>query len=92
MTCLGAARLLALPAEALDARERRGFTLAKANCAKCHAIGNAGESPLRGAPAFRTLHQRYPVEDLAESLQKESAPDIRQWRNGTSIPERSVTA
>jgi hypothetical protein len=27
-----------------------------------------GESPLRIAPPFRTLHLRYPVEDLAESL------------------------
>jgi len=26
------------------------------------------ESPLQIAPPFRTLHLRYPVEDLAESL------------------------
>jgi hypothetical protein len=27
-----------------------------------------GESPLRIAPPFRTLHQRYPVESLVEAL------------------------
>jgi mono/diheme cytochrome c family protein len=27
-----------------------------------------GESPLPIAPPFRTLHTRYPVEELAESL------------------------
>lgn len=38
------------------------------NCAKCHAIGKSGDSPLPIAPPFRTLHERYPVESLAESL------------------------
>jgi cytochrome c len=53
--------LLTLPAAALDVREQRGFTLAKADCAKCHAIGKVGESPLRGAPiphASPTLSRR----------------------------------
>ena len=27
-----------------------------------------GESPLRIAPPFRTLHERYPIDDLAEAL------------------------
>jgi len=34
----------------------RGRAFAQAHCARCHAI------------AFRTLHQRYPVETLEESL------------------------
>ena len=55
-------------AAALEPRAQRGFDLARANCARCHAIGHAGESPLKEAPPFRTLHRRYPVEDLAESL------------------------
>jgi mono/diheme cytochrome c family protein len=38
------------------------------NCAACHAIGGDDESTLAEAPAFRTLHQRYPVEFLAEAL------------------------
>jgi len=53
---------------ALDPTEQRGFTFVKENCSKCHAIGLHGDSPLSVAPPFRTLHLRYPVEDLAESL------------------------
>jgi mono/diheme cytochrome c family protein len=34
----------------------------------CHAVGKTGDSPLALAPPFRTLHDRYPVEDLEESL------------------------
>lgn len=54
--------------EPLSPRAQRGLTFAKANCAKCHAIGPVGESPLPIAPPFRTLHTRYPVENLAEAL------------------------
>ena len=50
------------------ARAKRGRTFAQANCAQCHAIGPVGESPLRIAPPFRTLHERYPVDTLAEAL------------------------
>ena len=68
----GALMLLALayapPASATDARVGRGRTLVQTNCARCHAVGRVGASPLREAPPFRELHTRYPVEDLAESL------------------------
>ena len=53
---------------ALDPSAQRGFTFVKTNCFKCHAIGHVGDSPLAIAPPFRTLHLRYPVEDLQESL------------------------
>ncbi|CAN5328380.1 hypothetical protein BH10PSE9_BH10PSE9_04170 [soil metagenome] len=53
---------------ALEPNEQRGFTFVQANCARCHAIGPTGASPLPAAPPFRTLHERYPVEDLAESF------------------------
>jgi cytochrome c len=46
----------------------RGRALAQANCARCHAIGSTGDSPLAKAPPFRALHLRYPVENLAEAL------------------------
>lgn len=62
--------LVALPAaaQALDARAQRGETIARTNCARCHAIGRIGASPLAEAPPFRDLHTRYPVTDLAEAL------------------------
>lgn len=50
------------------AQVQRGQALAQTLCASCHAVGRTGQSPLRNAPAFRTLHLRYPVENLAESL------------------------
>jgi cytochrome c len=58
----------AADASALEPREQRGLTFAKAHCAMCHAIGPSGASPLKIAPPFRVLHERYPVETLAEAL------------------------
>ena len=52
----------------MDPRQQRGLTLAKANCASCHAIDKVGASPLSLAPPFRDLHNRYPVESLEEAL------------------------
>jgi len=60
--------LVAGAALAQDGRVQRGRTFANANCASCHAVGPVGESPLKIAPPFRTLHARYPVEQLAEAL------------------------
>ena len=54
--------------EPLSPQERAGYDLVRAHCARCHAIGKTGESPLPGAPPFRTLHLHYPVESLEESL------------------------
>jgi mono/diheme cytochrome c family protein len=53
---------------ALSPAAQRGFVSVKENCSRCHAIGLHGASPLPVAPPFRTLHERYPVEDLAEAL------------------------
>jgi cytochrome c len=69
----GAAALagLLIWASTIEAQEptiQRGRAFAEANCARCHAIGRSGESPLRKAPPFQTLHERYPVEDLEEAL------------------------
>ena len=60
--------LPATPAAAWDRRVKQGETLARTNCARCHAVGRVGNSPLREAPPFRELHTRYPVEDLGEAL------------------------
>lgn len=51
-----------------DAAVARGKVFVEAHCARCHAIGTAGDSTHSDAPPFRTLEQRYPVENLAESL------------------------
>jgi cytochrome c len=53
---------------AQESRVQRGRAFVQANCARCHATGRVGESPLPIAPPFRDLHTRYPVEDLAEAL------------------------
>jgi mono/diheme cytochrome c family protein len=60
--------LLAAPALAEDSRVQRGRAFVESHCATCHAIGPTGDSPHAEAPAFRTLRERYPIEDLAESL------------------------
>ena len=46
----------------------RGRAYAQRHCATCHAIGLTGSSPYAPAPPFRTLHERYDVEALAEAL------------------------
>jgi len=46
----------------------QGERLAQTRCAACHAVGRSGASPRPNAPAFRDLHNRYPVDQLAESL------------------------
>lgn len=48
--------------------EQRGQTFARNNCARCHSIDKVTASPLKIAPPFRTLHTRYPVEQLAEAF------------------------
>ncbi|MBP1179897.1 c-type cytochrome [Methylobacterium sp. PvR107] len=56
------------PATAWDRHVRQGETIARTNCARCHAVGRVGASPLSAAPPFRELHRRYPVADLGEAL------------------------
>ncbi|MBZ8134663.1 cytochrome c [Afifella sp. IM 167] len=45
-----------------------GRRLAEENCARCHAVGAEGVSPMPPAPAFRELSRRYPVDTLWEAL------------------------
>ncbi len=54
------------PGEAQDVAQ--GERLATERCGSCHAVGRTGTSPRPNAPAFRDLHRRYPVDDLAEAL------------------------
>ncbi|MDR3420628.1 MAG: cytochrome c [Xanthobacteraceae bacterium] len=54
--------------EPLSPPAQRGQVFVRTNCSHCHSVERVGESPLRVAPPFRTLHERYPVESLQESL------------------------
>lgn len=45
-----------------------GLEIAEIHCAACHAVGASDESAQAGAPAFRYLSRRYPLENLEESL------------------------
>lgn len=65
---VGGALLSATPVagDEMTASVERGRHIAQDNCATCHAIGTSGNSPLDGAPPFRTLHNSYPVEQLGE--------------------------
>ena len=64
----GVALLMISPALALSPAEQRGKTFALNNCARCHSIDKATQSPLKIAPPFRTLHLRYPIDTIAEAL------------------------
>lgn len=84
LVALAAALLgAATPAQALDPAAQRGQTFARTFCARCHAIGTIGDSPLGEAPPFRTLHTRYAIEDLAESFAEgiqTGHPSMPVWR------------
>lgn len=54
--------------ETLSPAAQRGLVFVRTNCSRCHAIDRVSASPLKVAPPFRTLHERYPVESLQESL------------------------
>jgi len=54
--------------ETLSPPAQRGLVFVRTHCARCHSIDRVSESPLKIAPPFRTLHNRYPVESLQESL------------------------
>lgn len=45
-----------------------GREIAEIHCAACHAVGRRDESAEAGAPAFRDLSKRYPLESLEEPL------------------------
>ena len=46
----------------------RGRDLVRTNCGGCHATAARDTSRNPRSPALRTLHRRYPIEDLAESM------------------------
>ncbi|PZO48526.1 MAG: cytochrome C [Alphaproteobacteria bacterium] len=52
----------------LDALAADGRSIAEAECAACHAVGEYGESPNPNAPVFRTLLSRYSAGVLEQEL------------------------
>ncbi len=45
-----------------------GYEILLKSCARCHAIGADGDSPLAGAPLFREVMKRYGPANLEEAL------------------------
>ncbi len=45
-----------------------GQELAKSKCGSCHSIDKQGDSPLEGAPPFRSFASKWPLSSLEESL------------------------
>ncbi|MER2268267.1 c-type cytochrome [Methylobacterium oxalidis] len=60
--------LITSPVLAEDASAARGRAFARENCARCHAIGSRGASPMHAAPPLRALAKQFPIEDLADVL------------------------
>lgn len=51
-----------------DALAEDGREIAMAQCARCHAVGSYGQSPMAEAQPFRTILRRYRPEVLEEEL------------------------
>jgi cytochrome c len=69
VVALGLVAIVATHASAQDTtRERQGQSIVSNKCSSCHAVGRFGESPNPKAPAFRTLHKRYPIESLEAAI------------------------
>jgi cytochrome c len=78
--------VLSLPAQQSFAQQppaQRGLTFVRVHCAQCHSIDQVSDSPLTIAPAFRTLHLKYPIESLRRPLSEgisASHPTMPQFR------------
>lgn len=53
---------------AADAQVKKGRALAERLCARCHAVGQTGDSPNKDAPPFRSFSKKWPLENLEEAL------------------------
>jgi cytochrome c len=62
---------------------RRGETLATEHCSGCHAVDTIDQSRNEKAPPFRTLSERYPLDNLQEAL----AEGIVVGHEGQDMPE-----
>jgi cytochrome c len=80
--CLAGLALATPVAAQSSASAKRGEAIVKANCAECHAVTRTGDSPNAKAPPFRTLGQRYKLDDLQEAL----AEGIVVGHGGADMP------
>ncbi len=74
--------LLSVPAQAQDPAAR-GHSLLEENCARCHAIGKTGNSPLEAAPPFRKVVADYDLDTFAGRLQRgifSGHPDMPEFK------------
>ncbi|WP_421694318.1 c-type cytochrome [Aestuariivirga sp.] len=94
ITALALLLLTALPAAAADdlaASIAEGKRLATINCARCHNLEAAGESPLTDAPPFRDVAKDYDREELIDSFMEGLAvrhPLMPDW----DVTEPQATA
>ena len=68
IVCLSAVQAPVRCEEGLSPAEQRGLVFVRTNCSRCHSVDKVSRSPLPMAPPFRTLHERYPVQNLEEPL------------------------
>jgi mono/diheme cytochrome c family protein len=56
--------------QALDPEHQRARALLEDMCARCHAVGETGQSPERLAPPFRSFGEKLYDTDFASRLQE----------------------
>jgi mono/diheme cytochrome c family protein len=61
---------LSAAGSAADAQSSRGHALAQQYCARCHATGSFGKSPLEGAPPFRNLSRSFEMDKFDTLLER----------------------
>lgn len=67
----------------------KGKSLAEANCAICHAIYEAGSSPLAIAPPFRDIATTYDPEELEDAFNDGVATDHPAMPDWQMTPDQA---
>jgi cytochrome c len=63
--------------------ENRGQRILTRLCAGCHAVEKVGASPHRGAPPFRSIGDRYDINELTERMSEQlvsTHPDMPDFK------------
>lgn len=79
------AAILSLPIATVTAQEpsQSGRALLDEFCARCHAVGKIGDSPLAGAPPFRGLSRSFDLDQFSRQLQRgllSGHPDMPEFK------------